>query len=470
MVWEKVPYTNLHNLDLDWIVSKIKEQEATIKNFINVSTIKYADPIQWNITKQYEANTVVIDPATGTAYISTKPVPSGIALSNTDYWTVVFDLDALFSDLEQEMSDFKSDVNTEINSFKNEINAEIDSINSRISTLSEKYFIFIGDSFGAGWTPDGDTIPYGTMFKEHYQITNDRWFESNLGGSGFAVGTTYQTQLQSLLPDIPDRSLITDIYVLGGRNDYGAAQNDIYSGKVAFINYAKANFPNAKIHIGFIGRSFEYTTNASMALQQSTFYQYKRDCELLGAFYMNGMQYCLNNSQWFASDGKHPNQNGQNNILNALISYFEKGSYEHNITIYPELVPSGINENTSNFVNISMNETDELITVTMYPFNITVNVTETAMSDKTYELGTFTAMLCPGAPYPTYETTISAILALNDGSTYFQNVAIPAFIENNKLYIRLSLINRNLSNYFNGKVIEIQFKGMNLKYGGTRGE
>ena len=30
-------------------------------DFVNLNTIKYADPIQWNITKQYETNTVVID-------------------------------------------------------------------------------------------------------------------------------------------------------------------------------------------------------------------------------------------------------------------------------------------------------------------------------------------------------------------------------------------------------------------------
>lgn len=52
--------------------------------------IKYADPIQWNITKQYSENTVVVDPETGTAYISRQPVPSGILLTDKNYWNTIF--------------------------------------------------------------------------------------------------------------------------------------------------------------------------------------------------------------------------------------------------------------------------------------------------------------------------------------------------------------------------------------------
>lgn len=87
------PYTDFHELNLSWVIKKIIELSKKLAEFINVNTIKYADPIQWNITRQYEANTIVIDPLTGTAYISTQPVPSGAALTNTDYWTIVFNLE-----------------------------------------------------------------------------------------------------------------------------------------------------------------------------------------------------------------------------------------------------------------------------------------------------------------------------------------------------------------------------------------
>ena len=94
-LFDQFPYTNFHELNLTWILEQLRNLETELENFINLNTIKYADPIQWNITTQYEANTVVIDPNDGTAYISVKAVPSGVALTNTDYWTPVFSLNLL---------------------------------------------------------------------------------------------------------------------------------------------------------------------------------------------------------------------------------------------------------------------------------------------------------------------------------------------------------------------------------------
>ncbi len=91
-LFDHFPYTNFHELNLDWILNALRELEHTIDQFVAINALKYADPIQWNIVSQYEKNTIVIDPLTGTAYISVQPVPSGVALTNTDYWTVVFDL------------------------------------------------------------------------------------------------------------------------------------------------------------------------------------------------------------------------------------------------------------------------------------------------------------------------------------------------------------------------------------------
>lgn len=91
-VFDHFPYTNLHELNLSWIIAALKAMEQELENFVAANAIKYADPIQWNITTQYEKNTVVIDPQTGIAYLSVAAVPSGIAISNQDYWTVIFDL------------------------------------------------------------------------------------------------------------------------------------------------------------------------------------------------------------------------------------------------------------------------------------------------------------------------------------------------------------------------------------------
>ena len=91
----KYPYTDFHDLNLDWIISKVIQMDTKLTNFVTLNTIKYADPIGWNITTQYGTNTVVMDQATGIAYISSKPVPAGVSISDTDYWSVIFDLQAI---------------------------------------------------------------------------------------------------------------------------------------------------------------------------------------------------------------------------------------------------------------------------------------------------------------------------------------------------------------------------------------
>jgi lysophospholipase L1-like esterase len=92
MKFNQYPYLNLTDLNLDYILNQMKTLIDEVTNFVTINAIKYANPIQWDIRKQYEKNTIVIDPLTGTAYISVAPVPAGVELTRTEFWTVVFDL------------------------------------------------------------------------------------------------------------------------------------------------------------------------------------------------------------------------------------------------------------------------------------------------------------------------------------------------------------------------------------------
>lgn len=101
-----LPFTNLHELNLDWIIQAIKSQEDRLTQFVSLNTIKYANPFQWNITSQYAINTLVIDPQDGTAYLSVQPVPSGVQITNTDYWTPVFTLQNFTDALKAAITNF----------------------------------------------------------------------------------------------------------------------------------------------------------------------------------------------------------------------------------------------------------------------------------------------------------------------------------------------------------------------------
>ena len=86
------PFTNMHALNLDWLVQIVQQLQTELSQFVALNTIKYANPFQWNIASQYAQNTLVIDPQNGTAYLSVQPVPQGVQITNTDYWTPVFTL------------------------------------------------------------------------------------------------------------------------------------------------------------------------------------------------------------------------------------------------------------------------------------------------------------------------------------------------------------------------------------------
>lgn len=101
-----LPFTNLHELNLDWIIQAIKSQEDRLTQFVSLNSIKYANPFQWNITSQYAINTLVIDPQDGTAYLSVQPVPSGVQITNTEYWTPVFTLQNFTDALKAAITNF----------------------------------------------------------------------------------------------------------------------------------------------------------------------------------------------------------------------------------------------------------------------------------------------------------------------------------------------------------------------------
>lgn len=96
----KAPYTDFHDLNLDWIIEVLNEFNTKLTDFVSLATIKYADPIQWDITSQYEANTVVVD-NNGNAYLSVRPVPSGVSLDRTEFWTKIGNFDALWADVKR---------------------------------------------------------------------------------------------------------------------------------------------------------------------------------------------------------------------------------------------------------------------------------------------------------------------------------------------------------------------------------
>lgn len=89
------------------IVRKLNE----VIDFTKINSIKYADPLMWDITEQYEANTVVVDKS-GNAYLSVQPVPAGIALERTEYWTKIGNFDVLWDNVKKGITPYDEKTST----------------------------------------------------------------------------------------------------------------------------------------------------------------------------------------------------------------------------------------------------------------------------------------------------------------------------------------------------------------------
>ena len=80
------PYTNFHDLNLDWILAQIRKLDQDFADFAAANEVIYANPFDWDITRQYSSNTIVRDPNTSDLYISHTEVPRGVQLTDTTYW------------------------------------------------------------------------------------------------------------------------------------------------------------------------------------------------------------------------------------------------------------------------------------------------------------------------------------------------------------------------------------------------
>ena len=368
------PYTDFHELNLDWILAAIKKLYHEMSDFEAANHITPCGI--WDITKQYQAWSVVTDGGHG--YISTRPVPAGIDISNQDYWTEIVDYDAFWGALnlriqalensmdtlndttipginndigaldgrvdtaEDDIDALEGSVSTITGTTIPGINTSISNLQSEVNLMKNKKVIFIADSYAGtsdfvtkvnsimGWTAGVDS------------------FCNAVGGEGFIEGTNgngFLYELQQHAASMSDavRNSITDIMVIGGANDaktnqtYGA--NPMENHFITFVNYASINFPNARIHVGFIGVcKFSSTTleNRSQDNLEICAYHYRDMALKYGCAYMTYVEYT---TRWMAgltlnADGLHPNTNGGTIIANAIINYIKNHGITTSISRY----------------------------------------------------------------------------------------------------------------------------------------
>ena len=177
--YNKYPYTDFHEQNLDWLIAKMRELEIEFDEFKVVNNITFSG--QWDITKNYPAWTIVNDNNIG--YVSQKPVPAGVVLTNTDYWVEVIDYSAQIAGMNNRIIAIENDITNNINPDLASLHNDITTVNNRISALHRpRKIIIIGDSYSQNdaWQQ------YISNYDDRYTLNVDIFTEAQ-GGAGFTA-------------------------------------------------------------------------------------------------------------------------------------------------------------------------------------------------------------------------------------------------------------------------------------------
>lgn len=377
----KYPYTDFHELNLDWIISKINELNEKMDTFVSISTIKYADPLQWDITKQYEVNTIVSN--NNIAYISKRAITVGIDISNTDYWLLVADFSAQITEETEARIEADNIINSKIDSeIQNRLDSET-AINNHIDVVKSEAVILIGDSYGISPTPETSWIHFTTEALNIPVFSNAKGGAS-FGGDGTADQPTFKQVLEELEGNVGDPYKIKKIIVAGGYNDRDFIGQRLSDGLDAFSNYLKVTYPNATGYIALIGlcdnhilqpdlswddsdKESVITTGVLSAYKQAT-------ANFDNLSFIEGSEYIFRNYFYLrdprpASDGNvvtgdgiHPSEAGSKVIARGLTGYIKAGVClnVNNSPLQYDFVPSGSNVASTNLTTFQTQYSESL--------------------------------------------------------------------------------------------------------------
>lgn len=214
----------------------------------------FADPLQWSDTRTYEPLTIVANQ--GNSYTSRQFVPTGIDISNEDFWALTGNYNAQVEQYRQEVLAFDGRITKNTNDIAKNANdiAAVKTVADNLESHVGTEFIVIGDS----WS---DTDPSTTPYIK-WPITFQKYTRMNIHNyarnGASVVGSTpdpgqsgnFLGQVNKAIADTSfDHSRVGLIVIMGGVNDYRSGRTfsdvaDAWSGHIASLTAA---FPKARI-------------------------------------------------------------------------------------------------------------------------------------------------------------------------------------------------------------------------------
>lgn len=191
---------------------------------------------------------------------------------------------------------------------------------------SKRKLIFIGDSYGDGYTPDGNTTGWCDRLKSklvNCHFTADNIYINHKGGASFSnPSNNYLTLLKGV--QVSNKKMVTDVLIGGGYNElaYGDKIDTVKSNIDTLISYVQSTYPNAVVHFAPFGVAFKDRNN-QFALRYKLMPAYiSKACYTNQPFVVvPGVENILSFENMMSSDGIHPNEWGLENIAEYLKGY-----------------------------------------------------------------------------------------------------------------------------------------------------
>lgn len=213
----------------------------------------FADPLEWSDTREYEPLTIVL--YNGNSYTSRQYVPTGIEITNSEYWALTGNFNAQVEAYRAEVRAFDDRINANaaaINANAAAISANAAAISANTAAIAQEktdrttnVMLAFGDSYGV------DTISQGPVWCE---ITANKLQATELhnycvGGATFNTTKekNFFVQVDKAISEIKNPEYVKYVGIVGGTNDGSNSIADAIVSLVAKINSA---FPNAVIGIG----------------------------------------------------------------------------------------------------------------------------------------------------------------------------------------------------------------------------
>ena len=178
-----------------------------------------------------------------------------------------------------------------------------------LSSNNFKNYILVGDSYAVGYAPEGNVTGWTTLLNS--LLGEHLYAKIEQSGAGLSNKMTGEYNLTTRISSLTASDTVDSIICCCGRNDIdGDNVNGINQGIKDFVNACHTKFKNAKVYIGFIGwdlNKTEYTDVKSLRLREAIAEYKKVDADYI---YIN-TDFILRQRSYMASDGKHPNQDGQ---------------------------------------------------------------------------------------------------------------------------------------------------------------